>query len=354
MNRSYGSMILEISHLQMVDAVARAGTVTRAAEELHVTQPAVSHRLRELEQRLGTTLFTRAGRRMRLTPEGVRLLESARRVLTELEAIEAELAQYRAGARGTLRVATECYLCYGWLPAICRRLESERPGIDIRVVPNVTRDPLPALLDRTVDVAIVYSLPRDSRVMTRELFTDELVAVVPERHPLARKPYLVARDFELETLVCHYAESDRSVFDREVLDVAAVKPHRVLEVQVTGAVIEMVRAGMGLAVLPLWALPAGRRESGLRVLRVTKKGLFRTWHVAVLADQVARPPTSALVRLLEEELGGQGRQTTATSPIRPAIGTGRRVQVNLPVKRQSPPRTPAGEYPTLTRVSLPR
>jgi LysR family transcriptional regulator, regulator for metE and metH len=308
-------MILEIGHLQIVDAVARTGTVTRAAEEFHVTQPAVSHRLRELEQRLGTTLFTRSGRRMTLTAEGTRLLESARRVLAELETVETELAQYRVGRRGTLRVATECYLCYGWLPAVCRRLESERPGMEIRVVPDVTRNPLPALLDRTVDVAIIYSLPRHPRVVTRELFRDELVAVVPEHHPLARKPYLVARDFEPETLICHYAEPDRSVFDREVLDPAGVKPRRVLEVHVTGAVIEMVRAGMGLAVLPLWALPASRRESGLRILRVTKRGLFRTWHVAVLADQAARSATSALVRLLQEELGSRDRRAKAASGI---------------------------------------
>jgi len=132
----------------------------------------------------------------------------------------------------------------------------------------------------------------------------------------------VARDFEPETLICHYAEPDRSVFDREVLDPAGVQPRRVLEVHVTGAVIEMVRAGMGLAVLPLWALPGGRRESGLRILRVTNKGLFRTWHVAVLADQSARPPTSALVRLLLEELGGRGRRAEGANAIRPAIERG--------------------------------
>lgn len=303
MRRIDGDMILEIGHLQVVDAVARAGTVTRAADELHVTQPAVSHRLRELEQRLGAALFTRAGRRMTPTAEGMRLLESARRILAELETVESELAQHRDGHRGTLRVATECYLCYGWLPGVCRRLDSERPGLEVRVVPDVTRNPLEALLDRTVDVAIVYSVPRHPRVVTRELFRDELVAIVAEHHPLARKPYVVARDFEPETLICHYAEPDRSVFDREVLDPAGVKPREVLEVQVTGAVIEMVRASLGVAVLPLWALPAGRRERGLRILRVTKPGLLRTWHVAVLADQVTRPAPSALVRLLQEDLG---------------------------------------------------
>lgn len=284
--------MIEISHLQMIDAVARTGTVTRAAEELHVTQPAISHRLVELEQRLGTRIFTRSGRRMTLTSEGTRLLESARRILAELETVETELAQYRVGRRGTLRVATECYLCYGWLPAVCQRLESERPGIEIRVVPDVTRNPLPALLDRSVDVAIMYTTSRHPRVVTQELFKDELVAIVPERHPLARKAYLVARDFEAEQLICHYAEPERSIFDREVLDAAGVTPRRVLEVQVTGAVIEMVRAGMGVAVLPCGPCPpaAARAAYGLSASRRRDSSARGMWRSSPTRPPGLRPP----------------------------------------------------------------
>ncbi len=194
-----------------------------------------------------------------------------------------------------------------------KRLRTTLPNVDIQIVPEATRDPLPALLDRTLDVAIVFSLPEDPRVVTHESYRDELVGVVPDGHPLARKAFLCAHDFESETMVCHYAEPNRSVFDREVLHPAGIRPQRVLEMQVTVAVLEMVRAGLGVTVLPCWALPPGRALGKLRVVRVTKKGLFRTWHAAVLRDQASRPATATLIQLLVEETSHPRRRLTSRS-----------------------------------------
>lgn len=310
-------MVLEVSHLQLVDAVARAGTVTRAAEDLHVTQPAVSHRLRELEQRLRVKLFRRAGRRMVPTSEGARLLETARTLLAELERVEGDIGQHRDGQRGTLRVATECYFCYSWLPSTFKQLRAALPNIEIQIVPEVTRDPMPALLDRTLDIAIVFNLPDDSRVVTQELFKDELVAIVPEGHRLAGRSFLTGRDFEGQTLICHFSEPNRhDPFEREVLEPAGVKPQHVLEMQVTVAVLEMVRAGLGIAVVPRWALPEGPALQGLQIVRVTRKGLFRTWHAAILRDQASKPATATMVRLLAEQVskGGDRSRQIGTRP----------------------------------------
>jgi LysR family transcriptional regulator for metE and metH len=298
-------MVLEVSHLRLVDAVARAGTVTRAAQELHVTQPAVSHRLRELEERLKVRLFRRAGRRMVPTDEGARVLESARALLQELERLEDTIAAHREGRRGTLRVATECYFCYSWLPSTFKRLSAALPNVDIQIVPEATRNPMGALLDRTLDVAILFNLVDDSRIATRELFRDEIVALVPAGHPLARRAFLNARDFEGVTLLCHFASPDRQdVLDREVLVPAGVKPKNILEMQVTAAVLEMVRAGLGVGVVPLWALTDGRAPSGIRIVRITRKGLFRTWHTAVRKEEIGKPATDTFVRLLAEDVDG--------------------------------------------------
>jgi LysR family transcriptional regulator, regulator for metE and metH len=296
-------MVLEVGHLQLVDAVARAGTITRAADALHVTQPAVSHRLRELEDRLGVKLFRRAGRRMVPTGEGARLLESARSLLAEFERVEDEIRQHRDGERGMLRAATECYFCYGWLPSTFKRLRAALPNVDIQVVPQVTRNPLPALLDRTLDVAVVFNQPDDPRIVSRELFKDELVAVVALGHRLSRRTFATARDFESETLICHFVEDDRQdPFERDVLKPAGVRPAAVLEMRATVAVLEMVRAGLGVAVVPRWALPEGAAVNGLRVVRITRKGLFRRWHAAALRDQAAKPAVATMVRLLAEHV----------------------------------------------------
>lgn len=303
----------EVSHLRLVDAVARAGTVTRAAAELHVTQPAVSHRLRELEDRLKVKLFRRAGRRMVPTEEGARVLAAARTLLQELERLEDAISGHREGRRGTLRVATECYFCYSWLPSTFKRLRAALPNVDIQIVPEATQNPMAALLDRTLDVALLFNVPEDARVATRELFRDELVALVPENHSLARRSFLTARDFEGQTLVYHFSQPDRQdQLDREVLAPANVKPESVLEMKVTVAVLEMVRAELGVGVLPRWALTDGRAPRGLRVVRITRKGLFRTWHTAVRREEVGRPATDTLVRLLEEQVQSEKRDSRKT------------------------------------------
>src|SRR5258705_4978040 len=108
---------LEVRHLKLVRAVVREQGLTRAAAHLHLTQPALSHQLAELESRLGTALFLRAGRRLRPTPAGDRLVETAESVLPELERAEQELAPIEGAGGGIIRVSTHCYTAYHWLPA---------------------------------------------------------------------------------------------------------------------------------------------------------------------------------------------------------------------------------------------
>src|SRR5687768_15703999 len=104
-------MNLEVRHLQLVEAITDAGSVTRAAERLHVTQSALSHQLREIETRLRTPLFLRVNRRLVLSPAGERLLTSARRVLGELRVVEDDIGRLAANQQGVIRVSTECYTC---------------------------------------------------------------------------------------------------------------------------------------------------------------------------------------------------------------------------------------------------
>ena len=121
-------MILDVRHLRLVAAVVDTGSVTAAAKVLHLSQPALSHQLRDVEERLGTELFQRQGRRMLLTGPGKRVLEAARKVVAEVEAAEAEVSQLARPSQGLLRLATECYTAYHWLPGVLRRRETHRVG----------------------------------------------------------------------------------------------------------------------------------------------------------------------------------------------------------------------------------
>src|SRR5262245_24377891 len=186
---------LEVRHLKLVAAIADQGSVTSAANHLNLTQSALSHQLRDIEDRLGTPLFQRASKKMLLTPAGELLLESARNVLEELRRTEQEIKGRLAKPHSVLRISTECYTCYHWLAARLKVFNKTYPHVQVRILAEATRRPIQALLDGKLDLAITSSKVRNRRLQYKPLFKDEVVVVMRPDHPLARKPFIVASDF---------------------------------------------------------------------------------------------------------------------------------------------------------------
>ena len=275
-------MILETRHLRLVAAVAEHGNLTRAGRVLHLTQSGLSRQLLDLETRLGLPLFHRLGKRMVPTPAGERLLAAARRTLPQLGDVEEELRRLAGGRAAILRVSTECYTCYHWLPRVLARFERRFPGVDVQIVAEVTHHPVPALLDGRIDLAIISNDDHDDRLAYLSLFTDELVAVLPPDHPLAGKPFLTAADFADQHLFVYLlppAENDIFV---KLLEPAGVMPRRVSAIQLTEAILELVKGGAGVAVLARWAVRPHLKAGELRAVPLTRRGLERRWRAAML------------------------------------------------------------------------
>lgn len=279
MNYPHSLMKLEIRHLQLVVAITEEQSVTRAGERLRLTQSALSHQLRDLEDRLGTPLFLRLNKKMRPTQAGERLLVSARQILGELRRVEEELALTENGNHGSLRISTECYTCYHWLPKTLKEYNRRFPGVDVQIVLEATHHPVQALLNDKLDLAIVSSALRDKRLHVEPLFQDEVVAILNPAHPLTRRPYLRAEDFLNERLFLYVPPKESDLF-RTLFTPAGVKPAKVSVVQLTEAIFEMVKAGLGVAVMARWAVQ-DQIDAGLLVSRpVTRKGLHRQWSAA--------------------------------------------------------------------------
>ena len=245
--------MLEVRHLQLVQAVADEGGVTRAGRRLHLSQSALSHQLRDAEDRLGTRLFDRIGKRMVLTGAGERLLRSARAVLEELGRAEEEIRRDAQSPRGVLRLTTQCNTVYHWLPSRLRLYQRSFPGVDLQVVAGVTDDPLPSLLEGRIDLAIVFRPVRDPRLRYRTLFRDEVVVVVPPGHRLADRSFVAAADLRDEHVIVYSSPKESNLLFREVLIPAGVSP-AVSHIQLTEAIVEMVKAGMGVSVLARWSI----------------------------------------------------------------------------------------------------
>src|SRR3954466_9358287 len=175
-------MDLEIRHLQLVSAVADLGSLTRAGDRLHLTQSALSHQLRDIESRLGAPLFLRIGKRLVLTLAGERLRASARDVLAQLQRTEEEIRQMGREKAGVLRLTTECYTCYHWLPPLLMRYRRAFPRVEVRIDVEATRRPIEMLLAGKIDMAIVSSPITDRRLVSKKVFGDELVLIASRHH----------------------------------------------------------------------------------------------------------------------------------------------------------------------------
>jgi LysR family transcriptional regulator, regulator for metE and metH len=271
---------LEMRHLRMLQAMARTGSVTRAAAMLGLTQSALSHQIREAERRLGLDLFVQRDRRMQLTPVAVSLSEEAGRILAQLERLEKQIARDSGVMRHIVRIGCGAYSGYRWLPRFLRVFQQAAPDIDIEVVADATQRPLQALLDRDIDVAVTSATPDKATTRSLRLFRDELILIMAPDHPLSKRDVVVAQDLSDQVYISYSAIAEKGhEFDRFIKP-AQVSYRSMLRVELTEAIVELVIGGFGISILSRWAVAHYLRSGALSYARVTRRGLHVNWYAA--------------------------------------------------------------------------
>jgi LysR family transcriptional regulator for metE and metH len=213
--------------------------------------------------------------------------------------VEEDVRQLTLNREGVLRISTECYTCYHWLPPLLKIFNQTHPRVDVRIVVEATQDPHRALLNGEIDLALVSSPVRNGKLIYKPLFQDELAVIVSNDHPLASRPFVSAQDFAAEHLILYSApEESRAV--RQVLVPAGVTPRKVSNVQLTEAIVEMVKAGVGIGILAKWAVSPQIAAGAIRALPLTGKGLHRRWCAATLKSNSVAPYLNDFVRLLAD------------------------------------------------------
>lgn len=275
-------MDIEIRHLHLLLMVDAEGSLTKAAARLNLTQSALSHQLRGLEDKLGMPVFRRVGNRMALTEVGGRMLESARTIESELRVVEEDIRRIRLGETGTIRVSTGCYTCYPWLTYCVRQFREERPDVEVLVVSEATRRPVEVLLEGKLNLAITASKPKDTGLLCRPLFRDELVLLTNPDHPLAGRKFIEPKHLVDEHLVLFVVY--QSTVMEEFLGPSGVRPHKISQIELPEAILALVEAGMGVTAMARWAA-APQLESGkLCAVPLTRRGLFRQWYATTIDD----------------------------------------------------------------------
>jgi LysR family transcriptional regulator for metE and metH len=304
MGRAAPPAAVEMRHLRLIAAIAEHGNMTAAGRMLNLSQPALSHQLRDLEARLRSPLFVRTARRMVLTPAGEQLAQIARAVLPQVEAFARQALEGEfATTRGVIRIATQCYTAYHWLPAVLRGFRERWPSVELRVLAEHTSAPLGALRQGALDLAVVYSRGADRRIRFEPLFEDELVVITAPEHHFADREYVSAERLGDERMFVYSSIDRDSLVVRDILEPAGVPPEQISHIQLTEAIIELVAANLGVAVMAKWAVAPEVRAGLVRALRLGKRGYPRTWYAATRSGDVTPAHQFELIELLKRHLG---------------------------------------------------
>nr|WP_060986522.1 LysR family transcriptional regulator [uncultured Acidovorax sp.] len=292
--------ILEVRHLRTLVALRDSGSLVRAAQLLNLTQSALSHQIKLLEDRYGQPLFERKSVPPQFTAVGERLLALADTVLPQVEGAERDIARLVLGQGGQMRIAVECHTCFDWLMPAMDAFRTRWPEVELDIVSGFHADPVGLLHQGRADVAIVSEVDADEAgVDYHALFGFEIRALLANTHPLVAKPHLVAQDFADQTIITYPVPDEMLDLIRQVLEPAGVRPPR-RTTELTVAMLQLVASGRGVAALPLWAVQSYLDRGYVTARPIGEKGLRGELHAACLPSLSAKPYLQDFVQVTRE------------------------------------------------------
>jgi LysR family transcriptional regulator for metE and metH len=294
-------MHIEFRHLRTIKAIHEAGGLARAADQMNITQSALSHQVKGLEDQAGVELFVRRSKPLKLSAAGMRLLRLAEQVLPQVEALQAEFTGLRDGSSGRLHIAIECHACFEWLFPVLEQFRRSWPDVDVDIRPGLAFDALPALMKEEVDLVVSSDPEELPSVDFVELFDYAPVFVAASTHPLAQKPYIEAADFRGETLITYPVERTRLDVFSQLLIPAKVEPAAVRQAELTAVILLLVASNRGVSVLPDWVVREVKYSSDYVTRPLTEKGLTRRLYAAVRSNERDKPYMRKLIELARIE-----------------------------------------------------
>lgn len=294
-------MHIEFRHLRTIKAIHEEGGLAKAADSLHITQSALSHQIKGLEDQAGLELFIRRSKPMRLSPAGMKMLRLAEEVLPRVAALEEDFTGLRAGKSGRLHIAIECHACFNWLLPVLEAFRQTWPDVDVDIRPGLQFEALPALNRQDVDMVVSSDPEEISGTDFTPLFDYEPVFVCAADHPLAAKPFIEAEDFADQTLITYPVDRPRLDVFSQLLFPAGIEPKAVRQVELSAVILLLVASGRGVSVLPDWVVRDAAASQSLVTKSLTASGLTRRLYGATRSEDTAKPFMSHVLKLCRTE-----------------------------------------------------
>ena len=277
--------MIELRHLNTLVALRDSGSLVEAAESLFLTQSALSHQLKDLEDRLDCTLFIRKTKPPRFTPSGRRLLALANEILPMVRNAERDISRLAGGETGRLHIYIECHSCFEWLIPSLNKYRADWPEVQLDLLGSFSYAALPALLRSDLDLVITTDPIVMTGIFYVPLFSYEAMLVISKDHRLSSRAMVLPDDLEKEQLITYPVDRDRLDIFTRFLDPLDIEPLMVRTAELTPMIIQLVASDRGVTCLPNWALTEYLSQDIVLAKRLGESGLRCTLYAAIREDQ---------------------------------------------------------------------
>ena len=291
---------MELKYFRLIKTIAEEGNIANSSEQLFLTQSALSHQLRQMEDRLGFKVFHRTRNHWQLTQEGEELYKLANRLLQTMEDGFSNIRKIKEGARGSLKVSAECQSFFHGLPAFVQQMAILYPEIAIDLSMGGTHQTISQILSNEIDIAVVTTKPASEQLATVKVFRDEIKVVMHREHILSEVPFLDASHFaDLHLLINSFPLESVSVYEH-FLRPNRIVPPKISAIPFTEISLQLVNSNMGVMCLPEWTLTPFKLSEELIFKRIGKNGLKRNHYLVMRASQQNLPYFSNFITNFQE------------------------------------------------------
>ena len=292
--------MIELRHMRTMVALRDAGSLVDAADRLFLTQSALSHQLKDLEEKLGCTLFERKTKPPRFTSAGRLLLKLADETLPMVSMAERDIVRLVGGETGRLHICIECHSCFQWLLPAIDKYRVDWPEVELDLTGGFSFEPIPALSRGDLDLVITSDPIELPGLRYIPLFRYEGMLAVATNHIFSSKTCVLPKDLLNETLITYPVDRNRLDIFTRFLDLEDIEPEYVRTAELTPMMVQLVANGRGVASLPNWALTEYLERQMIATVKLGNNGLWNTLFAAVREDQLTSPFMVDFIRTSRE------------------------------------------------------
>ena len=293
------SYMIELRHLRTLNALHETGSISLEAQRIHLTQSALSHQIKALQEYYQLSIIQRSGHTVQLTEAGKRLVKLAEKILAEVQSAERDLAKIARQAAGSLRIVLECHTCFDWLMPIMDDFRQHWSEVELDLVSGFHSDPVMLLRQDVADVVIGSENRPQQGIIHFPLFRFEILAVLAPGHALGNKRVLEAADFAQDVLITYPVPEERIDLIRQVLIPAGVSWQR-RTTELTVAILQLVASRRGIAALPGWGIKNYLDYEYVVARRIGANGLWSDLYLSVREEAASLRYLQDFLEIIEQ------------------------------------------------------